>query len=352
MNNDDNELQPPIPGQNPLNFGALAGGSSRTVQVPLSNPSKKRMLWQADTDAKSWLTVDPSAGSLEPGEKKPVNVTADSSTLAIGRYTATLTFTSEGDDLSAPVHVPVTLDIPPVLPPAVGLSFALFFFSSKTIPLAIINQDSQIVNWTATADTGGKNWLTLDRYSGTINPHEVQTLYVTARSGVVSEVYAATLTFTSEAGGIKSAEVQLPVELQVSPDNEGDNGPHIVVLGQNWLDLGIQKQGMQPMGESNILSVEAINPEVNGQIVWAIDTGGVSWLKLVKDNGAFQSTLPGPLPPNGKLKVFVTTDIRGLPAGNYRTDLILTFAFDPTYDPTKAGREPASALIPVTMIIP
>jgi len=351
MNNDNEELQPPISGQNALNFGAFARGSSKTIPVPISNPGKKRMLWHADTDAKSWLKLDPNTGSLDPGEKKLVNVTAQSSNLGIGVYAATLTFTSEGDDLSAAVHLPVTMDIPPVLPPAVGPSFALPLLSSKTIPLAISNQDSRIVNWTATTDTGGKNWLILDRYSGTIQPHEVQTLYVTAHSGVDIVVYEATLTFTSEAGDIKSTEVQLPVELQVSPNVKGDNGPHIVVLGRNWLDFGIQNQGMQPMGECNTLPVEAVNPVENGQVEWTLDTGEVSWLKLVKEPGILQSSLQGTLPTEEKLKVFVTTDISGLPAGNYRTDLILTFAFDLNDDPTKAGREPASALIPVTMSV-
>lgn len=351
MNNDNEELQPPIPGLNPLNFGAFTRGSSKTIPLPISNPGKKRMLWHADTDAKSWLTLDPSAGSLEPGEQKFVNVTADSSTLEIGGYAATLTFTSEGDDLSAPVHIPVTLDIPPLLPPAVGLSFALPLRSSKTMPLAIINQESQIVQWTVTVDTGGTNWLRLDRYSGTIQPHEVQTLYVMAFSGLKLGDFVATLTFTSEAGDMKSAEVQFPVELHVSFQVDGDNGPHIVVLGQNWLNFGRQKQGMQPMSESNTFPVEAVNPEDNGQVEWTLDTGGVSWLKLVKEPGILQSSLQGTLPRNAQLKVLVTTDISGLPAGNYRTDLILTFAFDLNTDATKAGREPASALIPVTMSV-
>jgi hypothetical protein len=349
MNNDNEELQPPITDQDSLNFGATAIGSNKTIQVLISNPGKKRMLWHADNDAKNWLSSEPSAGFLEPGEQKFVDLTARSSTLAIGRYTAMLTFTSEGDNKSSPVHIPVTMDIPHVLPPAVGLSFDLFLLSSKTTPLAFINQDSQTAQWTATIDTKGKNWLTLDRYAGTIRPHEVQTIYVTAHSGLDLKLYKAMLTFTSEVKGKKSAEVKLPVELQVSLDNKGDNGPHIVVLDQNWLDFGTQNQDTQSKGKNTILSVEAVNPKVNGVVIWTINTGGVSWLKIVEGNGILKSTLPGKILPDGKLKVFVTTDISGLPPGNYRTDLMLTFAFDLDADPTKAGREPASALIPVTL---
>ena len=349
MNNENEEQQPLTTDKNAYNFGAIERGSNKTIEMLISNPWEKRMLWHADNDAKYWLSSEPSAGFLEPGEQKFVDLTARTSTLEIGKYTAMLTFTSEGDDKSSPVHKPVTMEIPHVVPLAVGLSFDLFLLSSKTVPLAIINRDSQTAQWTATIDRKGKNWLTLDRYTGTIRPHEVQTIYVTAHSGLDIKVYDTILTFTSEVNSKKSEIVKLPVELQVSLINEGDNGPHIKVLGQNWLDFGTQNQDTQSKGKNKNLSVEAVNPEVNGQVIWTINTGGVSWLKIVEDNGILKSTLTGHIQPDGNLQVFVTTDISGLPPGNYRTDLMLTFAFDLDADPTKAGREPASALIPVTL---
>src|ERR1700693_5222587 len=59
------------------------------------------------------------------------------------------------------------LAISHVFLPTVGLDFGtLTPKSSKTLPLAITNQYSQTVDWTAA--TGGTTWLTLDRSKGTL----------------------------------------------------------------------------------------------------------------------------------------------------------------------------------------
>ncbi len=331
--------QPPTVNPNPLDFGLLPQGRSKTFQVLISNPSQKTLIWHADSGETSWLTLDKSIGNIPPGEQQPVNVMADTGSLALGDYAATLTFTSEGDNSSASVKVPITLTIPDVLPPAVGLSFSLFLASSKTLPLALTNRDNQIVNWTA--DTGGTNWLTLDRNKGTLQPHEVQTLYVTANSSSFSTFgdYAATLTFSSEAGGNKSADASLPVELHISLKPFSDDGPHsgVVVAGQPIADETVH-------GKSAI-SVQVTNPQENGQVKWTMSTGGVNWVTVDPSAGILQG--------GGQTTVVATTDKRNLKkAGNYRTDLLLSFTFDTAIDPTKAGREPTSVPIPIELTVP
>lgn len=335
-NNPNDELQPPTISQNPLDFGPLPRGRRKTFQVLVSNPSQKKLIWHADTDGTSWLTLDKKTGNIPPGEQQPVNVIADTGSLALGDYAATLTFTSEGDNSSASAKVPITLTISRVLPPAVGLSFALFLASSKTLPLAITNRDNQTVNWTA--DTGGTNWLTLDRNSGTLKPHEVQTLYVTANSSSLKlGDYAGILTFSSAVGGIKSASAKLLIELHVSLDTYGDDGPHAALVSQNP-----QQEGEQD--GKNTISLQVTNPHENGQVRWTMSTGGVNWVTVEPSADILQG--------GGQATVRVTTDKSGLKAGNYRTDLLLTFTFDTDVDPTKVGREPTSVLIPLTMTVP
>ena len=70
-------------------------------------------------------------------------------------------------------------------------------------------------------------------------------------------------------------------------------------------------------------------------------TGGVSWVSLDKSAGTLLA--------GGQQTVHVTINKTGLNAGNYPTDLELTFTFA---DPAKAGLEPTSVLIPVTMSVP
>lgn len=334
-------MMPPEPlvvNPNPLDFGHLPQGRSKTFQVLIRNPSQKTLIWRADAGETSWLTLDKSIGTIPPGGQQPVNVMADTGSLALGGYAATLTFTSEGDSSSASVKVPIKLTIPGVLPPAVGLSFSLFLASSKTLPLAITNRDNQIVNWTM--DTGGANWLTLDRNKGTLQPHEVQTLYVTANASSLNlGDYAATLTYSSEAGGNKSADASFPVELHVSLRPYSDNGPHspVVAAGQAVADGTVQ-------GKSTV-SVQVTNPQENGQVKWAMSTGGVNWVTV--DPGA------GILQGGGQTTVVATTDKRNLKdTGDYRTDLLLSFTFDTATDPTKVDREPTSVAVPIELTVP
>lgn len=331
-NDHNEELQPPIPSQDSLNFGTIPPGTSKIFQMLISNPSQKPLIWRADTGEASWLILDQKTGTLEQGEQQPVNVTADADPLALGDQAATLTFTSEGDDSSASSKLPVTLAIPRVLRLVVGLSFDLFQGSSKTLPIAITNRENYGVNWTA--DIGGTKWLTLDRYSGTLIPHEVQTIYVTANSSSLKfGDYAATLTFYSEAEGIKSADAKLQVELHISRDTFSDNGPHSPVLSHN--------SRAELSGDNNTTSVQFSNPQSNGEVKWTMGTGGVNWVSLNSNKGTLQG--------GEQATVVVTTDKSGLQPGNYRTDLILAFTFT---DPQKADREPTSVLYPVTLTIP
>jgi hypothetical protein len=352
-----NELQPPAVSLNPLDFGSLPQGSSFTLKELIGNPSKNPLLWRGDNGGASWLTLKPSYGTLEVGKEQPVDVTVDTSSLAVGGYEATLIFTSEGDNLSASVNVLVTLVISPVLTPAAGLSFGtLFWNSSRTLPLLVCNRDSRTVDWTVV--TGGTSWLKLNRSAGTLQPNEQQTIFVTVNSSsLAGGGYAATLTLTSEALGIKSAGVQIPVDLHVGPLPYSDDGPHIRVRGvEPYSDDGIksplytpalnfgtqQQEGTQIQDESNTLPLLITNPNENGQVDWTLDTGGVIWLTLDPSAGTLQA--------GKQQQVKVTANKKSdLRPGTYRADFILTFTFD---DPRKASREPTSVLIPVTMTVP
>ena len=219
------ELQPPTTSQTTLNFGTIRKSGSKIFQVPIRNPSKQPLLWRADTGEANWLTLDKRTGILQKkGEQQIVTVKADTGSLEVGEHTATLTFTSEGDESSVPVKVPITARVSSVLPLAVGLSFALNLLSSKTLPLAIINRNDQPVNWTA--DIGGTSWLSLDRRAGTLQPHEQQTIYVTAHTSFLEYGdYTAVLAFSSDVSGVKSEDTQFPVELHATAIPYGDNGP-------------------------------------------------------------------------------------------------------------------------------
>ena len=113
MKNYNEAPLPPILNQNPLDFGSLQQGNSNTLQEQMSNPSNRPLLWHADTDGKSWLTLDKCTGCLQPGQKEIINVKVDASSLTAGNHKAMLIFSAEGDASTKSVEVAVTLAVTP-----------------------------------------------------------------------------------------------------------------------------------------------------------------------------------------------------------------------------------------------
>jgi hypothetical protein len=113
MNTYNAEPSPPIVSQNPLDFGSLRQGESKTLQEQISNASDRPLLWHADIDEKKWLTIDKGTGALQPGQKEIVNVKVNTKSLAIGNHQAMLIFSAESDASSTSVEVAVTLAVTP-----------------------------------------------------------------------------------------------------------------------------------------------------------------------------------------------------------------------------------------------
>jgi hypothetical protein len=225
-----------------------------------------------------------------------------------------------------------------ILPPfSAGLSFALFLNSSKTLPLAITNNSAQVMSWTAVAASGAANWLSLDRISGSLIAHEVQTIYVTAQSGQAIGDIPGTLTFTPSVGAVEV----LSAELHVSQEVYSDNGPKAPTVSQNRIDFVTQRINNIPQGISSPL--QFTNPLVNGQVQWTMKSM-VNWLSVVPNTGILLGGASLPLPAT-----VAANQNAQASAGTYTTDLILTLTFS---DPALAGHEPTSILIPISDVVP
>jgi hypothetical protein len=226
-------------------------------------------------------------------------------------------------------------------PFSAGLSFALFLNSSKTLPLAITNSTAQVITWNAAAaaDLGSPNWLSLDRVSGNLIAHEVQTIYVTAQSGQVIGDFSGKLTFTPSVG---AGEV-LSAELHVSRGVYSDNGPKAPAMLPSRFDFNTQ---LGIMGPSQLQVTS--NPDELNDVNWTM-TSKVNWLSVNPNNGAFQRGVVGVVgvPQN----VNVTANPGALvTAGTYTTDLILTLTFSNAT--MAATHESTSILIPISVVVP
>jgi Viral BACON domain/Flagellar-associated PapD-like len=97
---------------NPLDFGSVTYGNTATLQESVSNSGGQSLNWNLDPNSlPGWLSVDTSSGTVQPGNQQPINVTANTSNLSPGSYTATLNFTSNGGNVSVTVTITV---VPPI----------------------------------------------------------------------------------------------------------------------------------------------------------------------------------------------------------------------------------------------
>lgn len=78
-----------------LDFGTInVDATSQQQQLVISNNNGQALTWQAAPDSNSsWITLDSSSGTLDPGASQTINVTVGPFSQA-GTYTGTITISS------------------------------------------------------------------------------------------------------------------------------------------------------------------------------------------------------------------------------------------------------------------
>ncbi len=81
---------------NPLAFGTLQQGSSKTLQETLTNPNNATLIWSVSVTyvpaGTQWLSSNLLSGTIPANGNQDLSVTANTSALTPGTYAATLTF--------------------------------------------------------------------------------------------------------------------------------------------------------------------------------------------------------------------------------------------------------------------
>jgi len=118
-----------VVGPGPLDYGTLQVGSQGSQVLTLSNSGRQDLNWSADKGKADWLTLDPSQGRIPSGGSQTINVRADTKLLTAGRYSASISFSSNGGEASVsavlivasgPTSGPVVSSISPTSGPAAG----------------------------------------------------------------------------------------------------------------------------------------------------------------------------------------------------------------------------------------
>ncbi len=300
-------VQPAQIAVGPLDFGALYPNASKTLQETVKNTGGQTLHWNLDTSSlPGWLSVDSSSGPVQAGSQQTINVTANTSNLKPGSYTATLTFTSNGGNASVPITLTVNTPLapPPHLvvspPPDFG---AVNQNTTTTLPETVSNTGGQTLHWNL--DTSSlPGWLSVDSSSGPVQAGSQQTINVTVNtSNLKAGPYSASLNFTSDGG---NAQVTISVTVNPPPPP-----PPVIGVSQNPLNFGSVTYGYSAKLQ------EAVSNSGGQPLNWNLDPNSVpAWLSVDTSTGTVQA--------GGQQTINVTANTSNLKPGPYSATLSFT----------------------------
>ena len=178
-------------------FTAVWGGSNPDDEAfGIANSGTADLTWTA-SDNRSWMWLDRTSGTLEPGGIKVISINVDITGMSAGTYTGTITVNSNGG--SGTVNVSLAIQTPELYTSPSSFTFECEYGPLKPNPgsqtLYIRNASGDgTLNWNLSDNA---TWLTLSPTSGT--NHEDVT--VTCKKGLLTRgTYTGTITVNSNAG--------------------------------------------------------------------------------------------------------------------------------------------------------
>ena len=194
-----------------IDFGKIEQGSKPVMSVVVSNGGGHMLSWQASSGNAAWAKLQPTAGSIQLSQPYAspqfIYVTADTTQLKVGVYTATLHITSNGGDSLVNVKLEV---VPPSPKPVAKINVtpnsldfgALDSGNQLTKTVTVSNSGTLALNWKV--DTANANWVTLDTTSQTIQPGtRPNTIKVTVdTTNLTAGPQSAVLNITSNGGNV------------------------------------------------------------------------------------------------------------------------------------------------------
>jgi len=133
----------------PLTFTTNEGENPPSQTLEICNTGTGTLNWNI-TDGAGWLSENPTSGSLGAGECEDVTVSVDTTGMAAGDYTATITVTGS-DEVSVPVNLYIVSGMPeiPVEPASVSAS-------GLDISPQQVKPDQAVTISISVANTGGE----------------------------------------------------------------------------------------------------------------------------------------------------------------------------------------------------
>ena len=328
-----------------LNFGTLDTGQKLTKSVTVSNSGNQALHWRANTGNANWVTVDTTTQTIQPGAvPDTLNVSVDTTNLAAGNQSTTLTISSDGGS----VQVAITLVVnQPKLTPAQRLCTLSAPSSSKetfnaamgsnpaiqTLTIGASGSCSSGVTITPTVTmASGTGWLAVSPSTATLTGGSA-TFTVTVKSSALSPgSYTGTISLAAESSNsaIGGSPQTVGVTLTVT------EVPPVLAVSPGTLAFSLSS------GDSATAKAFTISNTGGAPLNWTatLDANAPSFVSL--SSGAGTNLTAG---ANTGVKVNVNPS--GVEAGNYAATVTIS-ATDPL---TGQGVKGSPATVSVTIAI-
>lgn len=333
--------EPPTLHPSMLDFGYVPLGSQKILEQIIANTTKQPMIWLADAHESRWLSVAPDHGVLQPGEQQSTRVTADTRSLEPGEHSATLTFSSEGDETSMSEYTTgkIIVEEPILRPLEAGLDFGFLApQSTAQSGLLITNPDDRPIEWRIQigAEQPGvgvretlenserpagireecpivdEEGIMLSETEGQLQAHESRTVYVTVNSTNLEPGYSYTANLALFSPTAQ-APLLVPVTFYVNEAPGNDGGPRAPLGLPQSLNFTIASG---QASANRTLRFTNDNPKV---VDWKLNPqAGAKWLILSQSHGTFA--------PNAQATVHLTA--KKVSVGNHNTGFNLTLTWD------------------------
>ncbi len=289
-----------------LDFGKLQKGTKAILSVVLSNTGKHPLTWQAalaNAASTSWLKVQPGAGTIERSAEQFIYIIADTGSLKVGSYSATLDIRSDAGNTQVPVNLQVIQPGKPQAHLVVNpqtLDFGqLVAGNQSTLPVTIANVGTQALDWKAT--TGNASWLALDSNNGTVKSGGLpRVIQVTAdATGLAAGNYSATLSITSNGGSAQVTVTMVVINGPPPPPTLASSPGSFTVPGDPHCTYNAST------GWTCVVSLSS-SQSAQANLNWTASSSGV--------NGVTFSQASGTLSPGQTAQVSITIPNMACPA--------------------------------------
>jgi len=323
-----------------LDFGALESGTQLTRSVTIGNTGTAALNWTVDNGTANWVILNTLSQTIQPGaQPDTLNVTVDTTNLAAGTQSATLTINSNGG--KAQVAITVVVNVPPQpcvlqVPSTTSVAFNTTMGSNpkaQSFTVGATGNCSSGVTITPTVSlASGSGWLAVTPSTATITGGNTTFTVNVTSSALAPGSYSGSISLAAVSNGaaISGSPQTVSVSLTVT------EVPPVLSVSPGKLPISVTN------GDGATTYAITVTNTGGAALKWnaTLDANAPSFVTL---SFGTDTTLAA----GASTTVTVNVNPNKQPAGNYPATVTVT-AVDPITG-TSVTNSPATTAVSITI---